>query len=101
MIELRIHHRNSEEQATMRDELCRSLVGWKPFIDTEVAVCDTGSTDPEPITRLVLGPNPTNDGELVVVLDVKAEDMMCHTAEYVLPKGYPIPKMYDEKENAK
>jgi len=100
MIELRIHHRNNEEQATMRDELCRSLVGWKPFIDSEVAVCDIGSDDPEPITHLVLGPNPTGDNEPVVVLDVKAEDMMCCTAEHVLPEGYPIPKMYDKKENA-
>lgn len=100
MIELRIHHRNSEEQAAMRDELCKALVGWKPFIDSEVAVCDTGSDDPEPITRLALGPNPTKADELVVVLDVKAEDLQSYVESGGVPEGYPIPRLYDKKENA-
>lgn len=103
MIELRIHHKNSVEQATMRDELCRSLVGWKPFIDSEVAVCDTASDDPEPITHLVLGPNPTKSDETVAILDVRAEDLQVYVDDVEngdVPDGYPpVPRLYGE-ENA-
>ena len=103
MIELRIHHKSIEEQAVMRDNLCKSLVGWKPFIDSEVAVCDTTSDDPEPITLLALGPKPTKSDETVVVIDVRAEDLQVYVDDVEnggVPDGYPpVPKLYGE-ENA-
>lgn len=95
MIELRIHHRTTEEQDAMRNDLSSALAGWKPFIDYEVAVCGPVALDPEPITRLVVGPTPDKRDESVAILDVKAEDLKCCISRYLLPEGYPIPKMYD------
>ena len=98
MFELRIHSKTKEDQAQVRDMLCRALRGWKPFVDTEVAVTDTYETDHEPVTHLVMGKNPPEPNEDTMAIDVAARDLRIILGTFPLTKtDSNTPVFYDEK----
>ena len=98
MIEFRIHNKTKEEQAQIRDMLCKALRGWKAFVDSEVAVTDTDETDHEPVTHLVMGKNPPEPNEDVVVIDIAARDIRVTLGTIPLvKKDNDMPVFYVEK----
>ena len=94
MVIIRIHHKSAEEQASMRDDLCRAMVGWSSFINNDVIVSDTTDADPEPVTTFGIGPDADNS----IIFDVKAEDMMCmkFNKEQTLSFFTKTPALYAE-----
>lgn len=98
MIELRIHNKTKEEQAQVRDMLCKALQGWKAFVNSEVAVTDTDETDHEPVTHLVMGKNPPEPNEDVVVIDIAARDLRVTLGSFPLTvEDSNMPIFYAEK----
>ena len=77
MIRLLIRHGSKSEQAKFRDTLCESLVGWKPFKDSEVVVSDGvgGESSKFYLTELVIGPNPPNKNEKITTIEICEKDL--------------------------